>query len=348
MADKEKDDTAAEAPKSKKMKYRRDKPWDHDGIDHWKIDPFKPEDMTAPLTEESSFATLFPKYRETYLKQIWSTAQKKLKEFAITGTLDLVEGSMTVATTRKTWDPWSIMNARDMIKLLARSVPIEQAVRIFEDDVACDVIKIGGMVRNRERFVKRRQRLLGPAGATLKALELLTESYIMVQGNTVACVGPFTGLKQARRVILDTMKNIHPAYNIKILMIKRELMKDESLKHESWDRYLPKFKKTTTKRKKTGPIKKKEYTPFPPPQQESQVDKDLAAGEYFMKAKEKEIRKREQQKAKQQLASEAQKERRAKSFVPPEEPSERKKRKSTEPAFEGPTAKKLKKVIDSY
>ncbi|KAL1915555.1 uncharacterized protein VTP21DRAFT_6679 [Calcarisporiella thermophila] len=314
--------------KGKKGKYRKDKPWDTDDIDHWKIEQFRQEDNPLPLLEESSFATLFPKYREAYLREVWPHVTRALDKHGIACVLDLVEGSMTVKTTRKTWDPYMIFKARDLIKLLARSVPFPQAVKILDDGIACDIIKIGNIVRNKERFVKRRQRLIGPQGSTLKAVELLTQCYMMVQGNTVSCMGPYKGLKQIRRIVLDCMKNIHPIYHIKELMIKRELAKDPKLANESWDRFLPHFKKRNIKTKKpTIEKKKKDYTPFPPPQQPSKVDLQLESGEYFLKPQEKKARELAQKKEQQRENSAKRKAERDAAFVPPKEDTPKKKRK---------------------
>ena len=49
--------------------------------------------------------------------------KKALKPYKIEAELDVLEGSMTVRTTRHSWDPYKIIRARDLIKLLARSVP---------------------------------------------------------------------------------------------------------------------------------------------------------------------------------------------------------------------------------
>lgn len=131
-------------------------------LTYHKIEPFKPEDNAGgAFLEESSFSTLFPKYREVYLKSSWPFITKTLEKYGIACELNLVEGSMTIKTTLKTYDPSAVLKARDLIKLLARSVPADQAVKIMNDDVAMDVIKIRNLVTNKERFVKRRQRLLG-------------------------------------------------------------------------------------------------------------------------------------------------------------------------------------------
>lgn len=286
-----------------------------------KIPSFKPEHNPHRLLEESSFATLFPKYREQYLKEHWPLVQKALDEHAIKAELDLVEGSMTVKTTRKTWDPYIIIKARDMIKLMSRSVPFEQAVRVLQDDIGADIIKISSFLRNREKFVKRRQRLIGPKGCTLKSIELLTNCYVLVQGQTVAALGPYKGLQQVRRIVEDTMKNVHPIYNIKALMIKRELAKDPKLKNENWERFLPKFSsKNVSKRKQPKHKKeKKPYTPFPPPQQESKIDKMIASGEYFLKEEQKRAKQKKELDARHQEAEKKRQERRAQAFIPPEE-----------------------------
>ena len=243
---------------------------------------------------------------------------------------------MTVLTTRKTFDPAAILKARDLIKLLARSVPAPQAIKILDDGMACDVIKIRTLVRNKEKFVKRRQRLLGSDGSTLKALEHLTGTYVLVQGNTVSAMGSYKSLKEVRRVVVDCMNNIHPIYHIKELMIKRELAQDPTLAGENWDRYLPHFKKRTlSKRKKPFKVTDKskksgQHTPFPPAREKSKIDLQIESGEYFLGKQARERKQKEERETRQKEKAREKKASREMEFEAPREEADeiaRKKRK---------------------
>ncbi|OAY78490.1 KRR1 small subunit processome component [Ananas comosus] len=288
--------------KKHKGKHDKPKPWDEDpNIDRWKIEKFDPSWNEGGMLEVSSFSTLFPKYREKYLQEAWPMVKSALKECGISCELNLVEGSMTVSTTVKTRDPYIIIKARDLIKLLSRSVPAPQAIKILNDDMQCDIIKIGNLERN-------------------KAIEILTGCYVLVQGNTVAAMGPFKGLKQLRRIVEDCIQNkMHPVYHVKILLMKRELAKNPALANENWDRFLPKFKKKNVKQRKVKSKEKKPYTPFPPPQQPSKIDLQLESGEYFLSDKKKSAKKWQEKLEKQAEKAAENKRKREAAFVPPKE-----------------------------
>ncbi|POW16293.1 hypothetical protein PSTT_01498, partial [Puccinia striiformis] len=173
--------------KPKKKKHRKDKPWNTDDIDQWKIKPFAESDKEKikSTTEESSFATLFPKYRKVYLKEIWSHPTKVLDQHGVACVLNLVKGSMT-------------------------------AVKIPDNDVASDVIKIGNIIQNKE-----------PEPSHIIVIELLMDHYLLVQGKTISAMGPYKCLKVVWRIEINCMKNIHLIYHIKNRTIQTTTRKEE-------------------------------------------------------------------------------------------------------------------------
>ncbi|KAF3778641.1 KRR1 small subunit processome component-like protein [Nymphaea thermarum] len=298
-----------------KGKHDKPKPWDDPSIDHWKIEKFDSSWNESGMLETSTFSVKFPSYREKYLQEAWHIVKQALKQYGVACELNLVEGTMSVSTTRKTRDPYVIVKARDLLRLLARS-----AIKILDDEMQCDIIQIGNIIRNKERFHRRRQRLLGSNNTTLR-------------GYTVAAMGSFKDLKQIRKIVEDCMNNIHPIYHIKTLMIKRELAKNPALADENWDKYLPKFKKKNVKRPKVKAKEKKPYTPFPPPPQPSKIDLELESGEYFLKAEKKSRKKWLEKQEKQAEKTAERKRKREEAFIPPKEMSS----DSTKPSANGNT-----------
>ena len=133
------------------------------------------------------------------------------------------------------------------------------------------------------------------------------------------------------------------------MIIKRELMKDEKLKNENWERFLPKFENKNPNKKakkpKTKKKEKKEYTPFPPSPQESKIDKLMASGEYFLTEMENNAKFNKERREKQAATKLKQKEKRAKDYVPPNEESGGPSKKSTQKTTNDIDVKSLKAKI---
>ena len=148
----------------------------------------------------------------------------------------------------------------------------------------------------------------------------------------MSVMGPFRGLKQVRKLVEDCMANYHPIYHIKTLMIKRELEKDPKLANESWDRFLPKFKKKNVKRKKPSKIGKGKKDQKSRRRPSSKIDKQIASGEYFLSQDAKRRRAAAEKLENQKEALSASRKRREEAFVAPREDAEdgekKKKRKS--------------------
>jgi ribosomal RNA assembly protein len=124
-------------------------------------------------------------------------------------------------------------------------------------------------------------------------------------------------------------------------MIKRELAKDEKLKEESWDRFLPKFKKRNINVKKAKIVKKTKAL-FPPAQTPRKIDLMIESGEYFLSKTQRDAKTLEAKKEAQVENSEKKRQERMKSFVAPEE-SETKVEKKEEKVDVEQIMKKLKK-----
>ena len=104
------------------------KAWDHEGIQHWKIEPFTQEDNKHGLLEESSFATLFPKYREKYLREVWPLVDEKLKEHVCIFNVVLIQ--KTVVILRNTFEMTICIREFEKRKLATYSSAFDKYLRL--------------------------------------------------------------------------------------------------------------------------------------------------------------------------------------------------------------------------
>jgi len=250
-----------------------------------------------PFIETSTFEVLFPKHRTSYLESIEKYAIAACTQKKVKLVVDYQQCLMKVMTTDDTRDPYIIIKAYEMIQLLGRGVLLENAVRILEDGIASEIVQ-GRMLCSTEKvYERRRDRLMNPK--VLKAIELTTKTHVLVSNKTVCIVGEYRGVHEAKNIIIRCFENIHPAFELKKLIIKRRLQKDNT--EGDWERFLPNIKKVHSKKRAVGRSK----GGLPEEIKGRKEDEQMATGEYFVnpgtveKLRAKEERRRKQVEARQ-------------------------------------------------
>lgn len=261
-----------------------------------KIDPFD-ESKVKPFIETSTFEVLFPKHRAKYLESVQTYAEKACDLKKIQFTIDYTECIMRVSTTERTRDPYVIIKAHEMLQLLGRGVELEKAVKVLEDGMASEILQARMLCSTEKVFERRRARLSNPK--VLKSIELVTKTHVLVSNKTVCIVGEYKGVHEAKNIIIKCFENIHPAFELKRLIIKRKLAKEN--KEGNWDLLLPHIKKTHSNKKKPS----RKSGGLPAEIQPRKDDMEMETGEYFSKAenvdrlKAKEERRKKREEARQ-------------------------------------------------
>ena len=235
---------------------------------------FDESKIKHPFLEVSTFEVMFPKHRIVYFQSIETYAISACEKKKVLLEIDYDNCMLKVSTTQHTRDPFIILKAYEMIQLLGRSFLLEHSVKVLEDGYTSEITPVHMLCASQNIFERRRHRISNPK--ILKSLELITKCNILISNKTACIVGSYKGVNQAKKVIIACFENIHPAFELKKLIIKNKLL-DEN-KEGDWDRLLPKIKKTHSKPKKSV---RKFSGSIPEEIRDRKADEEMNTGVFF-------------------------------------------------------------------
>ncbi len=199
------------------------------------------EQMVRAFKEVSDYECMFPAYRTNYINSVNIYIEKALHGKKLK--FELENNVMKISTTENTRDPFSFINGCEMLDLISRGFTVEDAIKIFEDEISSDIISINELC-SQNVMENRKKRFENPK--VIKALELISKTKILVLKKTIGILGNFEGVEMIRNTVQNCFKkNIHPAYEIRELMIKQKLSNDDI--EGDWERFIPKIQKTHQK-----------------------------------------------------------------------------------------------------
>ena len=118
------------------------------------------------------------------------------------------------------------MNARDIVKAIARGFSPERAMRLVGEDMYLEVVDIRDFTgKDRKHVARVRARLIGTDGKTRNTIEEFSGAELSIYGNTVAIIGDILSMDAAKRAVEMLLEGSEHSAVYKFLENKRRYLK---------------------------------------------------------------------------------------------------------------------------
>lgn len=116
--------------------------------------------------------------------------------------------------------------AREVVRAVGRGFNPDIALDLLKQDYGLEIIPIMDFARNQNDLGRLRGRVIGEKGKSRNTIESLTDTRICVYGKTVAIIGPYESIPDARRAVVDLLSGATHAAVYRWLEKKRRSRRD--------------------------------------------------------------------------------------------------------------------------
>lgn len=113
------------------------------------------------------------------------------------------DGIVTVYPKENMDDPLGVLKASNVVKAIGRGFNPQVAIRLLEDDVYLEIIKLSDYVgKSKKALLRHKGRIIGKGGITRKIILDMTGVYLSVYGKTASIIGNIDQINIAREAII--------------------------------------------------------------------------------------------------------------------------------------------------
>jgi ribosomal RNA assembly protein len=152
-------------------------------------------------------------------RQIEKACMVKLK-------IDSDVGDVTVIPTEAGSKEGMVgLNARDIVKAIARGFSPERAMRLVSEDQYLEIIDIRDFAgKDRKHIARVRARLIGTDGKTRNTIEEFSGAELSIYGNTVAIIADLLSMDAAKRAVEMLLEGSEHSVVYRFLENKRKYL----------------------------------------------------------------------------------------------------------------------------